>query len=120
MGRMRIVRVANFVTATSGGLRTALIALGRQYAAAGHEPVLVTPGVRAAQSTMDWGRWITVPGPALPGLGYRVLAARRPLAALLAELRPTCSRSPTAPPCAGPAPGPGPTGSDRSWCRTRR
>ena len=41
---MRIVRVANFVTATSGGLRTALHRLGAGYVAAGHDPVLIVPG----------------------------------------------------------------------------
>lgn len=46
---MRIVRVANFVHATSGGLRTALRELGRGYAEAGHEPVLVVPGARAGE-----------------------------------------------------------------------
>ncbi len=44
---MRIVRLANFVTPRSGGLRTALQALGEGYAVAGHEPVLVVPGERA-------------------------------------------------------------------------
>ena len=43
---MRIVRLANFVTPCSGGLRTALRELGAGYAAAGHEPVLVMPGGR--------------------------------------------------------------------------
>lgn len=41
---MRIVRLANFVTERSGGLRTALARLGEGYAARGHEPVLVCPG----------------------------------------------------------------------------
>jgi alpha-1,6-mannosyltransferase len=41
---MRIVRLANFITPYSGGLRTALRELGAGYAAAGHEPVLVMPG----------------------------------------------------------------------------
>ena len=41
---MRIVRLANFITPCSGGLRTALRELGAGYAAAGHEPVLVMPG----------------------------------------------------------------------------
>jgi alpha-1,6-mannosyltransferase len=41
---MRIVRLANFITPYSGGLRTTLLELGAGYAAAGHEPVLVMPG----------------------------------------------------------------------------
>lgn len=43
-----IVRLANFVTPSSGGLRTALDELGRGYLAAGHEPVLIVPGDTAA------------------------------------------------------------------------
>ncbi len=86
---MRIVRVANFVTARSGGLRTALAALGEGYARAGHEPVLVVPGARAGEEDTPQGRVITLPGPVVPGTGgYRVLAGRRRLARLLADLRP--------------------------------
>jgi alpha-1,6-mannosyltransferase len=86
---MRIVRLANFVMARSGGLRTALRCLGEGYRAAGHEPVLIVPGDRAADEQTRYGRVITLPGPALPGTGgYRVLVRRRRLAALLEELRP--------------------------------
>lgn len=45
---MRIVRLANFVAPRSGGLRTAMRALGSGYLAAGHEPVLVVPGAEPA------------------------------------------------------------------------
>ena len=41
---MRIVRLANFVSAHSGGLRTALRNLGEGYQRAGHEAVLIVPG----------------------------------------------------------------------------
>ncbi|RQX15555.1 glycosyl transferase [Micromonospora ureilytica] len=88
-GGLRIVRLANFVTERSGGLRTALRHLGAGYRAAGHDPVLVIPGQRAADETYPWGRVITVPGPQLPGSGgYRLLAGRRRLARLLADLAP--------------------------------
>ncbi|MFI8828875.1 glycosyltransferase [Streptomyces sp. NPDC053431] len=86
---MRIVRLANFVTPTSGGLRTALDQLGRGYRAAGHEPVLVVPGAAASDRETEQGRVITLPGPELPGTGgYRVLADRRGLRRLLEELAP--------------------------------
>ncbi|MFD7757935.1 glycosyltransferase [Streptomyces sp. NPDC059757] len=84
-----IVRLANFVTPSSGGLRTALDELGRGYIAAGHEPVLVVPGDSASDVRTAQGRVITLPGPALPGSGgYRVLAGRRTLRHLLETLRP--------------------------------
>ncbi|MGW6550736.1 glycosyltransferase [Streptomyces sp. NPDC055051] len=100
---MRIVRLANFVTPTSGGLRTALDRLGRGYRAAGHEPVLVVPGARAGDDEpvlvvpgaragdepAEQGRIVTLPGPELPGTGgYRVLADRRRLTDLLERLAP--------------------------------
>ncbi|MFC9391415.1 glycosyltransferase [Streptomyces venezuelae] len=88
-GGLRIVRLANFVTPTSGGLRTALDQLGRGYRAAGHEPVLVVPGDTASDVRTEQGRVVTLPGPVLPGTGgYRVLADRRRVRRLLDELAP--------------------------------
>lgn len=89
MTALRIVRLANFVTPVSGGLRTALHHLGAGYLAGGHEPVLITPGPRARDEYTDQGRVITVPGPVLPGTGgYRVLAGRARLERLLEQVRP--------------------------------
>ncbi|MEV3969323.1 glycosyltransferase [Streptomyces sp. NPDC050698] len=86
---LRIVRLANFVAPSSGGLRTALRELGKGYRAAGHEPVLVVPGERADERETGQGRVITLPGPLLPGTGgYRVLTDKRRLARLLEELAP--------------------------------
>ncbi|KUN76812.1 glycosyl transferase [Streptomyces bungoensis] len=86
---LRIVRLANFVTPASGGLRTALRELGRGLREAGHEPVLVVPGERHTDRDTEQGRVITLPGPVLPGTGgYRVLTDRRRLAALLEQLAP--------------------------------
>ncbi|WP_432585798.1 glycosyltransferase [Streptomyces sp. HD1123-B1] len=86
---LRIVRLANFVTPSSGGLRTALRELGAGYLAAGHEPVLVVPGERARDEHTRQGRVITLPGPCVPGTGgYRVLTDRRRLSALLESLAP--------------------------------
>ncbi|MCX4849336.1 glycosyltransferase [Streptomyces sp. NBC_00893] len=87
--RMVIVRLANFSTPSSGGLRTALHELGRGYLAAGHEPVLVVPGSGPGDERTQQGRVITLPGPVLPGSGgYRVLAGRKRLRPLLETLRP--------------------------------
>ncbi|MFB7664863.1 glycosyltransferase [Kitasatospora sp. NPDC056138] len=86
---LRIVRVANFVTPVSGGLRTALRHLGAGYLAAGHQPVLVVPGARHGDRWTDQGRVVTLPGPAVPGSGgYRLLTDRRAVARTLAELAP--------------------------------
>lgn len=89
MSGLRIVRLANFVTPSSGGLRTALDRLGRGYLAAGHEPVLVVPGERDGDRDTPQGRVVTLAGPLVAGTGgYRVLAGRRRLRTLLEELAP--------------------------------
>lgn len=86
---LRIVRIANFVTPVSGGLRTALRHLGEGYAAAGHEPVLVVPGATASDELTPQGRVISLPGPEIPGSGgYRVLGRRAPVEAALESLEP--------------------------------
>ncbi|MFD5876928.1 glycosyltransferase [Streptomyces sp. NPDC060322] len=86
---LRIVRLANFVTPASGGLRTALDELGRGYRAAGHDPVLILPGATASDVHTPQGRVLTLPGPELPGTGgYRVLVHRGRLRRLLEDLRP--------------------------------
>ncbi|GAA1017750.1 GDP-mannose-dependent alpha-(1-6)-phosphatidylinositol dimannoside mannosyltransferase [Acrocarpospora pleiomorpha] len=86
---MRIVRLANFVTPRSGGLRTALEELGAGYTAAGHDVVLVVPGDRPGHRETRAGLVVTVPGPVVPATGgYRVITARRPLVRLLDDLKP--------------------------------
>lgn len=86
---MRIVRIANFVTPKSGGLRTALRHLGTGYEAAGHESVLIVPGPEASEERTEQGLVITLPGPRVPGMGgYRMLLGRRRTSALLRSLRP--------------------------------
>ncbi|MGD6746806.1 glycosyltransferase [Streptomyces sp. BH106] len=88
-GRLRIVRLANFVAPASGGLRTALRELGAGYLAAGHEPVLIVPGERLSDTETPQGRVITLPGAPLPASGgYRVLTDRQRVARLLERLRP--------------------------------
>ncbi|MBO1417396.1 glycosyltransferase [Streptomyces sp. FH025] len=86
---LTIVRLANFVTPVSGGLRTALRHLGAGYRAAGHRPVLIVPGERRAQEETEQGLVVTLPGPVLPASGgYRLLADRRAVAAELTRLGP--------------------------------
>jgi alpha-1,6-mannosyltransferase len=86
---LRIVRLANFVTPRSGGLRTALRELGTGYRAAGHEPVLIVPGHRRGDEDTAQGRVITLPGTTVPGTGgYRLLLDRARVARVLEELRP--------------------------------
>jgi alpha-1,6-mannosyltransferase len=84
----RIVQVANFVTPTSGGLRTTLAHLADGYAAQGHEVVQVLPGERDHVEVTGWGRRVLVASPTVPGTGYRVMFATPRLQATLAALAP--------------------------------
>ncbi|MEU2421877.1 glycosyltransferase [Streptomyces sp. NPDC007851] len=86
---LRIVRLANFVAPSSGGLRTALRELGKGFVTAGHEPVLIVPGEHYSDRDEEQGRVITLPGPLLPGTGgYRVLVDKRRVQTLLEHLAP--------------------------------
>ena len=86
---MRIVRLANVVSARSGGLRTALRYLGEGYQRAGHEAILIIPGRHASDEMTEQGRVITLPGTVLPRTGgHRVLAGRRQITRLLDQLEP--------------------------------
>ncbi|MEV7601694.1 glycosyltransferase [Kitasatospora sp. NPDC089797] len=88
-GPLTIVRLANFVTPVSGGLRTALHHLGAGYRAAGHRPVLIVPGERRSEEDTDQGLVVTLPGPVLPASGgYRLLTDRRAVTAELTRLSP--------------------------------
>jgi alpha-1,6-mannosyltransferase len=83
---VRIVRLANFVSPISGGLRTTLNALGEGYVSGGHDAVLVVPGERDGEELTPSGRVVSVKGIPVPFLGgYRVLPGRRRLARLLAS-----------------------------------
>jgi alpha-1,6-mannosyltransferase len=85
---MRIVQLANFVTPTSGGLRTAMDALATGYATAGHEVVQLVPGAHDAVRRTAWGRVVQLAAPELPGTGYRVLREPRRVTAVLTLLEP--------------------------------
>ena len=84
----RIVQVANFVTPTSGGLRTCLHHLATGYAAHGHEVVQVVPGERDHVEQMSWGTRVSVESTPLLGTGYRVVTQVRRLERRLAGLEP--------------------------------
>ncbi|WP_308281149.1 glycosyltransferase [Pimelobacter sp. 30-1] len=69
---MRIAQLANFVGATSGGMRTAIEQLGRGYVAAGAERLLVIPGPVDAVRTTALGDVVQVRAPRVGG-GYRLI-----------------------------------------------
>lgn len=86
---MRIIQLANFYGPRSGGLRTALHHLGAGYVERGHEVVLIVPGAKRAEETMDTGvHRITLPALAIPGTGGYRAASPSKVADVLNGLRP--------------------------------
>ncbi|MBM7518342.1 glycosyltransferase [Nocardioides nitrophenolicus] len=69
---MRIAQLANFVGATSGGMRTAIEQLGQGYVAAGAERLLVIPGPVDAVRSTPLGDVVQVRAPRVGG-GYRLI-----------------------------------------------
>lgn len=80
----RIVQLANFVSPRSGGIRTALEALGAGYEAAGHERVLVVPG---SDDAVD-GHRLVVRGRRIPGQPYWVMTDVARVRQAVRRLRP--------------------------------
>lgn len=69
---MRIAQLANFVGPTSGGMRTALEALGRGYTEAGVARLLVVPGPDDALRSTAAGDVVQLRAPRVGG-GYRLI-----------------------------------------------
>lgn len=86
---MRIVQIANFVSPTSGGIRTTLARLRNGYEAAGHESVLVIPGPSDATEQTEDGLVVRVGAPKIPRSGgYRMIVDLRTVFRALEDLRP--------------------------------
>ena len=85
---MRIVQVANFVSPTSGGLRTTLRHLAEGYADHGHEVVQVLPEFVDDEVETSWGRRVTLRSPALGSTGYRLLLDRSAVRRVLDRISP--------------------------------
>ncbi len=86
---MRIVQLANLYGPTSGGLRTAVDAVGGGYSAVGHDRVLVVPGEVDGDRRDAHGCTIEIASPRLPGgAGYRAITDLARVKDLLLELAP--------------------------------
>ncbi|HZP50101.1 glycosyltransferase [Actinocrinis sp.] len=84
---MRIVQLANMYHVRSGGLRTVVDTLGRGYAAAGHDRILIVPGAKRSVAEDEHGTVITVPGTPVTG-GYRMILRAEKVLETLAALNP--------------------------------
>lgn len=84
----RVVQLANFVTPTSGGLRTSLLHLAQGYRDAGHDVVQVLPGERDGVEQTQLGHRVELRAPEVPGTGYRVHTDLRRVLRVLDALAP--------------------------------
>lgn len=86
---MRILQVANFVTPTSGGLRTTVEALAHEYQNAGHRSLVVTPAFEENPWRRETTAFVGIGGRRLPfSNGYRVVVSRKSLVELVSLWRP--------------------------------
>ncbi|MFX0539366.1 glycosyltransferase [Ornithinimicrobium sp. Y1847] len=85
---MHILRVANFVSPTSGGIKTALREWGECYQARGHRASLIIPGPGPEISEESQGMVFRVPATPIPGTGYSLMWDRTGVARLLDAIAP--------------------------------
>ncbi|HXH77602.1 glycosyltransferase [Nocardioides sp.] len=85
---MRIAQLANFIGPSSGGMKTAVHALGNGYAAAGVERLLVVPGPRDTRTATEAGDIVEVRAPRVGG-GYRLILEPWRVIEVLEEFAPT-------------------------------
>lgn len=86
---MRIAQLANFFGPSSGGLRTAVNALGTGYLAAGHERFLLVPGPEDSWVTDASGTTVTFRAPLMKKSGYRMVLEPWRVLDVLDQLRPS-------------------------------
>ncbi|MGI8949643.1 MAG: glycosyltransferase [Ornithinimicrobium sp.] len=85
---MHILRIANFVSPTSGGIRTALREWGRGYRSQGHEVSLIVPGPGPAVTEEDQGWVYRVPAMPVGRTGYSLIWSRTRLRHLMERIAP--------------------------------
>ncbi len=85
---MRIAQLANFIGPASGGMKTAVAALGQGYVAAGASRLLVVPGPVDARSETEAGTVLQLRAPKVGG-GYRLIVEPWRVIDALEEFGPT-------------------------------
>ena len=88
MSSLRIAQLANFVGPRSGGMKTAVQALGDGYAAAGAKRLLVIPGLRDERHSSPSGDVVQLRGVRV-GAGYRIILEPWRVIEILEEFAPT-------------------------------
>ena len=85
---MRIAQLANFIGPASGGMKTAVQALGEGYVAAGAARLLVIPGPYDARTSTPLGDVVQVRAPKVGG-GYRLIVEPWRVIDVLESFEPT-------------------------------
>lgn len=85
---MRIAQLANFIGPSSGGMKTAVAALGQGYVAAGADRLVVVPGPRDRREVTSNGEVVTIRSPRVGG-GYRLIVEPWRVIDLLEDFGPT-------------------------------
>jgi len=87
---MHILRVANFVSPTSGGIKTALQHWGQLYQERGHRASLVIPAAEGVDAVTEeaQGTVYRVPATPIPGTGYSLMFNRVRLGRLMDQIAP--------------------------------
>jgi alpha-1,6-mannosyltransferase len=86
---MRIVQIANFYSTKSGGIRTSMIELGKQYALQGHECWHFVPGRKFQIKVAEFGEIIEFPSLKIPfSGGYRIILKTKLVLKKLSQISP--------------------------------
>ncbi|GAA1145519.1 glycosyltransferase [Ornithinicoccus hortensis] len=85
---MHILRVANFVSPTSGGIKTALRHWGEGYLERGHRASLIIPGPGEPVTEESQGTVYRVPAMPIPRTGYSLMWSRVGMARLMESIAP--------------------------------
>ena len=85
---MRIAQLANFIGPASGGMKTAVAALGEGYVAAGCRRLLVVPGPYDDRASTPAGDVVQLRAPRVGG-GYRLIVEPWRVTDVLEDWRPT-------------------------------
>lgn len=86
---MKIIHVANFYGPKSGGIKTTLHNLAREYHKMDHEFIFIVPGKKFSRQNLDQGACITLPSWLIPfSGGYRVIRSNHQIRTLLMSLKP--------------------------------
>jgi alpha-1,6-mannosyltransferase len=86
---LRIAQVANFIGPCSGGMRTAVNALGARYAASGVQRLLISPGPEDSIEHTPDGTHILLRAPQVSSGGYRMILEPWRVLKVLEQFQPT-------------------------------